>query len=812
VEKQGAVSGIVRLKDGPGIPGAKVVARVYSEWGEEVQSFEASSSEEGTFSLPALDPAIYWIKAEAEDYCQTDRYLLCRAEDGKDSPLEVLMEPEGIIFGHAYYSPGEGRPAVGITVTLAPNCRISSALANECQTDQDGSFLFEELPAGQTFYLVAKAGGWLGMQEAPLPFEGGTLEADVHLDTPFAVEGVTRNAETQAPLLGVKVQAAPVPAEGSRYLFAQALAQETTSGEEGKFTLRLPPGAWDLTVEAEGFARVPLVGKAKLDHLLLHESGDSRPSNPVLDLVPCAALHGTVFQSSGELASVARLTDSQGRVYWADKQGKYKTDPLMPTVRSIDEYPIYLQLDAEWEDERGGLRLNCRFMKEGEPEPTKLFILSYNEALQGVRPWDIRLHKEQADAGSEGVTIIGLVLNEAGERGNQVNVDLVELTTSSSDWPPPLPVKKTVSDSEGEFSLSGVREGLYVVRARRKTVNAEGKTSMVWGEAWATVVENTEVPKLEIKLEKVHIHGAIVETDGAPLRNYSALIHAGYCTGAWGYSQHLILGERGEFTVLPDHTAILTLDRSTPGFKEWEERFRVQRVEGREHFPEELRKLPWESSLCPPKGYATLFVSLGQRARDTAGSITVVDQVRLGEEDLTVKVSSRGSVRGRVVDFDTRASLRNVRVKAYFEEGYGTAECYADSQGVFSLPDLTAGWWTLHLEEDGYWIRRKEVEVVSSETVNVEIDLWASWVIRGRLLLKDTGQPLIAEIRTRDGVYVSRRDGRFMIPVPAPEEKFYWEYLLEVSGTGLRVSNTIVNYDPRVRVTDIGDIYVEREE
>jgi hypothetical protein len=51
-----------------------------------------------------------------------------------------------------------------------------------------------------------------------------------------------------------------------------------------------------------------------------------------------------------------------------------------------------------------------------------------------------------------------------------------------------------------------------------------------------------------------------------------------------------------------------------------------------------------------------------------------------------------------------------------------------------------------------------------------------------------------------------------MSPVPAPEEKFYWEYLLEVSGTGLRVSNTIVNYDPRVRVTDIGDIYVEREE
>ena len=811
VGKQGAVSGIVRVKDGPGIPGAKVVARVYSEWGEEVQSLEASSLEKGTFSLPALDAAIYWLKAEAEGYCQTDRYLLCRAEDGGSSTLEVLMEPEGSIVGHAYYGPGEGRPAVGITVTLAPNCRISSAIANECQTDQDGSFLFEELPAGQTFYLVAEAGGWLGMQEAPLPFEGGALEVDIHLDTPFGMEGVTRNAETQAPLRGVKVQAAPVPAEGSRYLFAQALAQETTSGEEGKFTLKLPPGAWDLTVEAEGFASVPLVGKAKLDHLLVHESGDSRPSNPVLDLVPCAALHGTVFQSSGEPAPGARLTDLQGKVYWADKQGKYKTDPLMPTVRSIDEYPIYLQLDAEWADERGELRLKYRFMKEGEPEPTKLFILSYNEALQGVRPWDIRLHKEQADAGSEGVTIIGLALNEAGGRESQVNVDLVEVTDSSSQWPPPLPLKKTVSDSQGEFKFSGVREGLYVTRARRKTVNAEGKTSMVWGEAWATVVENTEVPELEIKLEKVHIHGRLVETDGAPLRNGSASIHAGYCTGAWGSSEHLILGERGEFTVLPDHTAILTLDRSTPGFNEWEERFRARRAEGREHLPEELRKLPWESATCPAKGHARVFVILGQRAYDTAPFTTVVDQVRLGEEHLTVTVQSRGTIRGRVIDSDTREVLPNVKVKAYYKEGYGAAECYADNQGAFSLSDLTAGWWTLHVEAGGYWIRRMEVEVVENAEVNVEIDLWASWVIRGRLLLKDTGQPLITEIRTRDGVYVTGRDGRFMIPVQAPENKFYWEYLLEVSGTGLRVSNTIVNYDPRVGDIDLGDIFLERE-
>jgi hypothetical protein len=51
VEKEGTIPGIVRKKDGTAIPAAKVTAKVFSESGEAAQTLEATSSEDGEFSL-----------------------------------------------------------------------------------------------------------------------------------------------------------------------------------------------------------------------------------------------------------------------------------------------------------------------------------------------------------------------------------------------------------------------------------------------------------------------------------------------------------------------------------------------------------------------------------------------------------------------------------------------------------------------------------------------------------------------------------------------------------------------------------------
>ena len=222
-QEEGLVKGIVREKEGSAIPGAKVAAQVYSEWGQLAQSFEVPSSEAGEFSLPLVEPAIYWVRTEAEDYYQADMYLLARAKEGEQ--IEVLMEPKGSIFGHAYDGPGEDHPAGGLPVTLAPNCRISSAWGSETVTDNEGRFSFDDLPSAQTFYLVAKAEGWLGLQEAPLPLDGDSLEVDIHLEIPLTLGGVTVDAATGKRLAGIEVSAQPAPKDGTRFLFADALTQ-----------------------------------------------------------------------------------------------------------------------------------------------------------------------------------------------------------------------------------------------------------------------------------------------------------------------------------------------------------------------------------------------------------------------------------------------------------------------------------------------------------------------------------------------------------------------------------------------------------
>ncbi len=793
-QKEGSLTGIVREKEGSAISGAKVTAQIYSEWGQPIQSLEVPSSQGGEFTLPVVEPAIYWVKAEAEGYYQVDSYLLARPVQGDSPQIEVLMEPQAAIYGHAYYGPGEDRPAGGVPVTLAPNCRISSAWGSETVTDSEGRFSFDDLPSAQTFYLIAKTEGWLGLQEVALPLDKASLEVNIHLQTPFTVEGTTANAVAEEPLPGVEITASPRPSEHSRFLFADALAQDTVSSGEGKFTLALPPGSWSLIARADGFHPVSKSG------VWVSPDGETRPSELVLEFCPLVRFHGTVFRSSGEPAPYAKVTVRPETVCQADQHGRYESEPAPPSLIQ-PRGEILFHFDAEWEEARGGYLLLCRVLKGKDARTVGPWIKSYSELLEGALPVNIHLRERESE--THGGALSGIVLDPSGKPSAWTKVELAQPSVHRAESGLLITVVKSSSSaSDGTFGFSSVPGGFWLIRARKKSTSPEGYKELLWGEEWAMVDDSTALSPLEIGLANGHIRGRVWENDGTAMRNRSVRFELTLHTGR-EERMEFFLGEDGSFFLSPSVWAALTRPPKEK-YKRW------LKTKGKK-----VDSLPWEKQELPPEGFASITMTVGyglpksRRVR--------LGNVKWGEESLTVAFGPEGSLRGRVVDADTRQPVSRARVSA-LPGGRYAAFSFSDSEGAFSFPKLSTGQCTLVAtkREDGYWSRRCQVEISQGREAYIEVDIWKTFTVRGRLLLRETGQPLVgAEIHTDEGTYTTDHRGRFVIPAPASKDvitRLYWFSVL-VQGTGLKSISIrkAVEYSPWEREVDVGGIYVERE-
>jgi hypothetical protein len=79
-------------------------------------------------------------------------------------------------------------------------------------------------------------------------------------------------------------------------------------------------------------------------------------------------------------------------------------------------------------------------------------------------------------------------------------------------------------------------------------------------------------------------------------------------------------------------------------------------------------------------------------------------------------------------------------------------------------------------------------------------------------LLRETGEPLRAEVHSGEEKYATRPDGSFAISVPWAGWARGHAFSVPLEGTGLKSVDKVIKYDPYVREIAVGDIYVEREE
>ena len=212
-----------------------------------------------------MPPGDARVRYEGEDFWA--RALTPRIEPGAVARLELELVTGAELAGLVTWP--DGRPAAGARVAAAAEDRaeetrivtgFTSPLApgeGEVLTGADGSFRLSGLQPGR-YRVLARAAVMEPSASVPVFWKavsaavpGDTLDLALVLDAGLSVTGTTRD-EGAAPLAGVAILARPSLEEARVDDLVVG-----TSKADGSFALTgLAPGAWELDVSLEGYARL----------------------------------------------------------------------------------------------------------------------------------------------------------------------------------------------------------------------------------------------------------------------------------------------------------------------------------------------------------------------------------------------------------------------------------------------------------------------------------------------------------------------------------------------------------------------------
>lgn len=302
------------------VPMADVTLRPYPSaaiaWAEpaslpEESSF-ATSDERGHFQFANLSPGRYALTAEAPGFSpRTVRFLQVPTL----AELVVGLWGAGTLEG--FVVDAKGQPVAGAEVLAS-----GGPAPVQATTSEGGGFAFE-VQAG-TWVLTARHGDSVGRIPGALsvaPSE--TLRGlTVALGAASGLEGRVF-ATDGAPVREATLVASPSLAKGE--------LGRATSGGEGAYRMALPPGDYDIRVEAPGFASTHVTA-------IVVPSGAFAPLD--VKLVPATAeVEGTVTNASGQPVAHAEVRAGQreglARSTRADEQGVYLLTGLAPGPTSV---------------------------------------------------------------------------------------------------------------------------------------------------------------------------------------------------------------------------------------------------------------------------------------------------------------------------------------------------------------------------------------------------------------------------------------------------------------------------------------------
>ncbi|MCA9567902.1 MAG: carboxypeptidase regulatory-like domain-containing protein, partial [Myxococcales bacterium] len=373
---------------------------------------------------------------------------------------------------------------------------------------------------------------------------GPGLEGRAPEQLPGAVQGLVIDAETELPLAGVSVMAVPLWEHGE--------SARGVTDAEGRYEVRVPHGAYDLTTWLPGYVSAGLAESARgrrESPLIVHVVEDApRAEAPTIRLRRGLSLRVRVVEGATNEpvphASV-RFRGTGTRVL------RWAAPSQLSEPPAEASYSAELPTDAHGELSLTVLPSPLADWSLGAVAPGRI---SAWQALGPEGPWDVELRLVQ------GARLAGRVVDTSGAGVPDVSIEPEPLDEAfESVWI--LPSLPTVTSREGAFVIEPVAPGSCRLVARFLDPEARA------GGVQVLDLKAGEVRAgIEIVVPTRHVlRGTLVDGTGSPVRDGPLRVRV---TTAHE-NVHISLGfgrsdTRGRVALPLPHTGPWTVELSTP--------------------------------------------------------------------------------------------------------------------------------------------------------------------------------------------------------------------------------------------------------
>jgi len=665
------INGVVMDEDlGTPVEGARVMAfRVYPPFWVRA----ARSDSTGAYHINNLIPGVYVVRAQAPnlvpEYYDDARFL------EEATPIQVAEHDTitGIDFALSHGGAITGQVTEEVTDTPIQGAHVVAELVVNTNiryhalSQEDGTYRMEGIPEGY-YYVYAKKPGYAKeyYNNVPTREEATMIQVqedqvveniDFTLQPRSAITGTVINEKDGTPIAGAVVTARLLSGSSQD-------KRRTLTNAEGKYILPVPPGWYVVWADARGFVREYYDNADDPEEATPVEVLENQHTSGIdFSLLPLATISGQVVdETTGEpipRAPVWAFPEIPfGRPYWTftDSTGHYILTNIRPGI-------YFLKATA----------------RDYLPE-------FYQESPDRRHATPIAVR-----AGDE-ITDINFTLLKGGVISGTVTS---ELTTE------PIPkavviakrindhfLKATFSDSLGNYRLTGLPGGSYIVMAKARGYHREYYDN-VPSEDQATPVEVTppeEVTNINFTLAPITqpgggIAGTVIsEGTGEPI------------AGAW-------------IIVVP-----VRMGAPRFGFTGPDGMYRILGLRTGRYYV-----LAWAP------GFIGEFYDDAHNWRDADPVAVEAPQITEGIDfALTPQRPGIYAIRGRVLTHSTSSPASQVAVYAR-ETGSGEFAGFAlsDSDGRFEISDLPPGNYRVFALRPGY--SATEASWGASDTLEVKL-------------------------------------------------------------------------------------------
>jgi hypothetical protein len=355
MQRGATLRGRILNEAGAGLAGAEVSVTLPGPLGKVLEELRSTKTDpSGGFELKnVLTGRLVQVNASLEGHRPGKLKLEEKLRDGQLlDGLRLLLSEGAVVAGRVLYP--DGLPATGASVGLAGDlsrtdvammgARLGELGNAEAETDEEGRFELRGLQEGPYRLSVSvepkegpHAGSWRARAKGVL---GGDRDVLLELEGLTVLAGRV-STESEREIGKFSLHLVMKGSGGVMGVGAERLQESFENKGDGSFTKAgVPPGLWEVRVQAEGFAlsalqeiAVPQVPGAPL---------------PEFSLVPAANIAGTVFDSFNKPVSGAKVSlelDLASRINsaftgespsaFSDHEGKYFLANLDPGAHSI---------------------------------------------------------------------------------------------------------------------------------------------------------------------------------------------------------------------------------------------------------------------------------------------------------------------------------------------------------------------------------------------------------------------------------------------------------------------------------------------